>query len=98
MIHVINMLGKGNPSWPTSNTPETKTVPGAIRAGGGLAVAWVIGLPRRAGRRLFAMNDAEAGWRGWRVTELRGGLARSYRDPRFDLLRAVPEAAPAEPG
>src|ERR1700722_11575526 len=24
-----------------------------------LAAAWLIGLPRRAGRRLFAMNDAE---------------------------------------
>jgi hypothetical protein len=43
-----------------------------------------MGLPRRAGSRLFAMNDAEARWRGWQVTELAGGLARRYRDPRFD--------------
>jgi hypothetical protein len=49
----------------------------------GIAVAWLRGLPRRAGRRLFAMNDAEAGWRGWQVTELTCGLGRQYRDLRF---------------
>ncbi len=59
----------------------------------GRVVAWLIGLPRRAGRRLFAINDAEAGWHHWQVTELRGGLARGYRDPRFDLLPAVPAPA-----
>jgi hypothetical protein len=55
-----------------------------------LAAAWVIGLPRRAGRRLFAMNDAEAGWRGWQVTETLGGLGRRYRDARWDALAADP--------
>ena len=35
------------------------------------------------------MNDTEAGWRGWEITELRCGLARSYHDPRFHLLRAL---------
>ena len=41
-----------------------------------LAAAWLIGLPRRAGRRLFAITDAEAGWRRWQVTEARGGIGR----------------------
>jgi hypothetical protein len=55
-----------------------------------LATAWLIGLPRRAGRRLFAINDAEAGWRGWQVTETLGGLGRRYRDARWDALAAGP--------
>ena len=36
------------------------------------------------------MNDAEAGWRRWQVTETLGGLARQYRDARFDALAADP--------
>ena len=48
-----------------------------------LATAWLIGLPRRAGRLLFAINDAEAGWHAWLVTETLGGLGRRYRDARF---------------
>jgi hypothetical protein len=55
-----------------------------------LAAAWLIGVPRRAGRRLFAMNDAEAGWHGWQVTETLGGLGRQYRDARFDALATDP--------
>ena len=49
-----------------------------------LAAAWLIGVPRRAGRQLFAINDAEAGWHRWQVTEPLGGLGRQYRDARFD--------------
>ena len=48
-----------------------------------LATAWMIGLPRRAGRRLVAINDAEACWHAWQVTEALGGLGRRYRDARF---------------
>jgi hypothetical protein len=55
-----------------------------------LATAWLIGLPRRAGRRLFAINDAEACWRAWQVTENLGGLGRRYRDARFATLAADP--------
>ena len=55
-----------------------------------LAAAWLIGLPRRAGRWLFAMNDAEAGWQRWQVTETLGGLGRQYRDARFDALSTDP--------
>lgn len=55
-----------------------------------LAAAWLIGLPRRAGRRLLAINDAEAGWHGWLVTETLGGLGRRYRDARFEALKTDP--------
>jgi len=85
-----NLLGKGNPGWPISNALETKTVPGAICSGCGLALAWLTGLPRRAGRHLFAMNDAEARWHRWLVTETLGGLGRQYRDSRFDALGLDP--------
>jgi hypothetical protein len=54
------------------------------------AAAWLIGLPRRAGRRLFAMNDAEAGWSRWQVTETLSGLSRRYRDARWDALATDP--------
>lgn len=110
MINSTNVLGKHNPRWPISNAPETLRVPdlrvaGAANAGDairlaiGIAAAWLAGFPRRVGRRLFYMNDLEARWRGWQVTELRGGLGRQYRDYRFDLIGApfpprpgVPEA------
>ena len=49
-----------------------------------LLAEWLASLPHRLGARLFAMNDMEAGWRGWEVTELRCGLARSYHDSRFN--------------
>jgi hypothetical protein len=55
-----------------------------------LAAAWLIGVPRRAGRRLFAMNDAEAGWRRWQVAEKLGGLSRRYRDARWGALATDP--------
>jgi hypothetical protein len=55
-----------------------------------LAAAWLIGLPRRAGRRLFAMKDAEAGWQRWQVMETFGGLSRRYRDARWDALAPDP--------
>ena len=52
----------------------------------GLGVAWVIGLPRRAGVRLHATNDTEARWWRWQVIERCAGLVRQYRDARFDVL------------
>jgi hypothetical protein len=57
-----------------------------IRRAAAVVAAWMTGLPRRAGRRLFAMNDLEARWRGWQIIEVAGGLGRQYRDPRFDSL------------
>jgi hypothetical protein len=52
----------------------------------GIGVAWLIGLPRRAGVRLHATNDAEARWWHWQVNERCQGLVRAYRDARFDVL------------
>ena len=61
----------------------------AFRTAAASLAGWLSSLSHRAAARLFAMNDAEAGWRGWEVTELHGGLGRSYRDSRFDLLCAL---------
>jgi hypothetical protein len=57
-----------------------------LRTAGAIGIAWLIGLPRRVGNWLFALNDAEAGWRGWQVTEQKSGLVRHYRDARFATL------------
>ena len=51
-------------------------------------LSWLAAIPRRLGGRMFAANDAEAGWRGWQITEVHGGLARRYRDRLFDTLAA----------
>ena len=59
-----------------------------------LAAAWLIGLPRRAGRRLFAINDTEAGWRAGRSPRPSAVSADEYRDARWDALAADPLAAP----
>ncbi len=61
-----------------------------IRGACGIGIAWLVGLPRRAGTRLYTMNDAEARWSGWLVIERYGGLGRQYRDARFDVLRHNP--------
>ena len=108
MVNVINMLRKDNPRWPISNALETIKVPDvcqlavagvgeAIRGGAALVAAWLTALPRRAGRRLFAMNDREALWHGWQVIETAGGLGRQYRDWRFLEIRAPFSPRPGVP-
>ena len=47
-------------------------------------------LIRAAGDRLFQAEDARARQYGWQITARRGGLARTYRDPRFDCFRSCP--------
>jgi hypothetical protein len=47
-------------------------------------------LIRAAGDRLFRADDERARQHGWQVTVRRGGLARTYRDPRFDCFRSCP--------
>jgi hypothetical protein len=47
-------------------------------------------LIRAAGDRLFQAEDARARQYGWEITGRRGGLARTYRDPRFDRFRSCP--------
>jgi len=66
-----------------------RAVADAFRAACASLAGWLAGIPRRAGARLFARNDEEAGWRGWQITELHGGLARSYRDTRFSVLHLI---------
>jgi len=58
---------------------------------GRVLLSWLAALPRRLGDQLFAMSDAEAYWRSWQSIRTHGGLARRYRDPRFDVLTGCPE-------
>ena len=58
---------------------------------GRVLLNWLAAIPRRLGDRLFVTNDTEAYWRDWQITKTRGGLARRYRDPRFDTAGRVPE-------
>ena len=110
MINSTNVLGEHNPPWALGDAPETVQLPqlraagaqnagDAIRRAVAIAAAWLAGLSRRIGRRLFYMNDLEARWRNWEVIETSGGLGRQYRDRRFDLISnqfpprpGVPEA------
>lgn len=48
-------------------------------------------LIRAAGDRLFQAEDTRARQYGWQITVRRGGLARTYRDPRFDRFRSCPD-------
>ena len=41
----------------------------------------------RVGDRLFRAEDTCAKQHGWQITARHGGLARTYRDPRFDRFR-----------
>ncbi len=41
----------------------------------------------RIGALLYARSDANAARQGWTVIERWGGLARTYRDSRFDQFR-----------
>jgi hypothetical protein len=43
---------------------------------------------RLAGDRLYRAQDATARRHGWQIEVRRAGLARQYRDPRFDTLAA----------
>jgi len=70
----------------------------AFRSSTGSLAGWLVSLSHRIGARLFAMNDTEARWRAWEIAELRCGLSRSYRDPRFDLLRLLWTLDPQTPG
>ena len=65
------------------------TVADAFRVACASLAGWLTGIPRRAGARLFARNDEEAGWHGWQPTEFHGGLTRSYRDTRFGVLHLI---------
>ena len=50
----------------------------------------LVRLVRAAGDLLFQAEDIRASQNGWQITARRGGLARTYRDPRFDRFRNCP--------
>jgi hypothetical protein len=87
MINGTNVLREDKTRWTSINMPETLwAVP---RVDGGII--------RRIGAALFKMHDAEARWRGWLITELWGGLARRYRDARFDTWTGMPDDESGRP-
>jgi hypothetical protein len=98
VINTSNCTSKDNPPWPLVQVAITRpldrpdvTDRGDDRTrGSGIRIVldWLADLPRRLGDRWFAMNDAEAEWRGWQMTRTHAGLGRRYRDPRFDMLAA----------
>lgn len=59
--------------------------PGTVPRGLGGILARAV---RDAGSRLFRREDEFALRHGWSIEIRRGGLSRSYRDPRFDALIA----------
>jgi hypothetical protein len=64
-----------------------------LAVGVGVMADRLTALPRRACDRLYALNDAEAYWRGWQIIRVHGGFARRYRDPAFDALGALDEVS-----
>jgi hypothetical protein len=57
-----------------------------LAVGAGVLADCLTSRPRRMADRLFAINDAEAYWRGWQIIRVHGGLGRRYRDPMFQTL------------
>ncbi len=86
----FSLAGPGRrPRPPTRLHIHGLPIGAAFRSSTSSLAGWLASLPHRIGARLFAMNDTEARWRGWEMTELRCGLSRSYHDPRFELLRLL---------
>jgi hypothetical protein len=50
---------------------------------------------RASSDRLFRDLDEQARQHGWKMETGPYGLSRSYRDPRFDALRAQPDLPPS---
>jgi hypothetical protein len=80
VINASNFTSKNNPLPPIGARTGLTAGPAA----GQILRGWLAVLPGRLGDRLFTLNDSEAGWRDWQVVKTHGGLARRYRDPRFD--------------
>jgi hypothetical protein len=66
-----------------------------LQVGAGVAADCLTSLPQRVCDRLFAINDAEAYWRGWQISRVQGGFGRRYRDPAFDSIGTLDEEEPA---
>ena len=98
MSYGSNLQGKDNLSWSISNVTETRYIPcSRLRFACAIGAAWLIGLPRRAGRRLHATTDTESQWWHWYLAERHGGLTHQYRDARFaDLCHDPTLRRPAQ--
>jgi hypothetical protein len=83
--------GRGVPGRGGRPPDRTRPITAAFGAVAAFVTGWLTGILNRAGARLFALNDEEARWHGWQITELRWGLARAYRDARFDMLHLIRE-------
>jgi hypothetical protein len=59
---------------------------------------WLVARIRACSDRLFRDLDEQARQHGWNMETGPYGLSRSYRDPRFDALRAQPDLPPAGVG
>jgi len=69
----------------TLPVPRGGRAKSALGTAAGLAGACLTAIPRRLSDRLFAMNDAEAYWRGWNIIKRHAGLTRRYHDPAFPV-------------
>jgi hypothetical protein len=90
VINASNFTSKNNPLRPIGATAGPTAGPTADPTTGQILLGWLAALPGRLGDRLFAMNDTEAYWRDWQTIKTDGGLARRYRDPRFDRSLTAP--------
>ena len=107
MINISNYPGNDNPPptvalvrAPAARRPAGRRVREALALAVRVALDWPACLLRPSllqhwGDRWFAMNDAEAYWRGWQITKTHAGLGRRYRDIRFDTLAACAQCAGA---
>lgn len=68
-----------NPIIPTSKNKRSRHI-----------AEWLARLAERAGNWVFARDDQTAHDHGRQVISRLSGLARRYRDPRFDALGACP--------
>jgi len=103
VINISNSTSKDNPSrGPAKPAKPAEAALAAAQASpsgfgpilaivGRVLLSWLAAIPRRLGDRLFVTNDTEAYWRDWQITKTHGGLARRYRDPRFDTLAECPK-------
>jgi hypothetical protein len=94
VINISNYTSKDNPQAAQATLARPLTAAGVADHAGSRSsgvrirkiLEWLAAFPRRWGDRWFAVNDAEAEWRGWQMTRVHAGLGRRYRDPRFGTL------------
>jgi hypothetical protein len=98
VINISNCTSENKPRWAPATVPRSRPLTVALvidgrggRSRGGRlrhVLDWLAYFLRRRGDQWFGVNDAEADWWGWQITEAFGGLGRRYRDVRFDTLAA----------